>query len=149
MFEEMTLSNGSPWLSSFNCARSSSALIANSPRTAYCTFRTAGFSASAVRGRMIIRLKVWGRNRSDEGKSGEIDGRPRPIICPTSVPLFGNSRPELGSQNVVDRWRYFRSTSGRPVRNFRKIEPVVEIAVEFCDQLGVTTRGDFITAWSE
>lgn len=95
----------------------------------------------------MIRFKVWGRNRSDEGKSGEIDGIPRPIICPTLVPLFGNSRPELGSQNVVDRWRYFGSLSGRSVRNFRKVETTM-VAVEFYEEVGVTTTS-FITARSE
>lgn len=54
MFDEMTLSNGSPLSEFLSCSRYNSALIASSPRTAYWTFNTDGFSESAVRGRMLI-----------------------------------------------------------------------------------------------
>ena len=52
MLEEMTLSNGRPWLGSLSLSLRSSALIASSPRTAYCTFWRLGLSASTVSGRI-------------------------------------------------------------------------------------------------
>lgn len=52
MLEEMTLSKGRPWLGSLSLSLRTSALIASSPRTAYCTFRRAGFSVSIVSGRI-------------------------------------------------------------------------------------------------
>ena len=52
MLEEMTLSNGRPWLGSLSLSLRTSALIASSPRTAYCTFWRLGLSASTVSGRI-------------------------------------------------------------------------------------------------
>jgi len=52
MLEEMTLSKGRPWLGSLSLSLRISALIASSPRTAYCTFMRAGFKLSIVRGRI-------------------------------------------------------------------------------------------------
>lgn len=52
MLEEMTLSKGRLWLGSLSFSLRTSALIASSPRTAYCTFWRAGLRASIVSGRI-------------------------------------------------------------------------------------------------
>ena len=52
MLEEMTLSKGRSWLDSLSFSLRISALMASSPRTAYCTFWRAGLSASKVSGRI-------------------------------------------------------------------------------------------------
>ena len=54
MLEDMTLSKGRPLATPFSWSltRYSSALIASSPRTAYCTLRTAGLRLSTERGCM-------------------------------------------------------------------------------------------------
>lgn len=57
MFEEMTFVNGN-FEASFplSSLRYTSALMASSPRTAYCTFRISGFKESAVRGRIVVAV---------------------------------------------------------------------------------------------
>lgn len=53
MLVEMTLSKGRPLSGSLSLSLRASALIASSPRTAYCTFWRAGLRASTVSGRII------------------------------------------------------------------------------------------------
>ena len=68
MLEEMTLSNGRPCSSSLSFSLRTSALIASSPRTAYCTFLRAGLSPSIVSGR------IRGCDVEKERENAFIDG---------------------------------------------------------------------------
>lgn len=52
MLEEITLSKGRSLLGSLSLSLRTSALMASSPRTAYCTFRRAGLRPSIVRERI-------------------------------------------------------------------------------------------------
>lgn len=59
MLDEMTLSNGSPWLGRLSSSRSVSALMASSPRTAYCTVWKVGLISLVERGAMVIGAVDW------------------------------------------------------------------------------------------
>lgn len=65
MLEDMILSKGRPLATPFSWSltRYSSALIASSPRTAYCTLRTAGLRVSTERGYMD-------KDEKDENRRG-------------------------------------------------------------------------------
>ena len=51
--DEMTLVNGRSVVPEASFSRCSSALIASSPRTAYCTLAIAGLRSAAMRGRIV------------------------------------------------------------------------------------------------
>lgn len=108
MFDEMTLLNGNPLLATLSWFRYSSALMASSPRTAYCTFKRAGLSESTVRGRMVVDEE---ENRGE--KIGVIDGQSREQIC------LGQG-PKAAEIIRMSPFRRSRVTHGARDREWRK-----------------------------